>query len=174
MGENMKRILVRFSILVVLVVTGCFLYLDVPVSGAGDCAMTVYSKWMSCDNSYANTAQQYAIREQYCWMNAPSTCPNAQTEIFCAANPSTYTSCCMAASLAACDANITSTYDNRGSSYSSCMGIEGNFGNCIEQVADFCLDAQNRVSVCLSVYDGEDNSEARSTCIANSGINQCV
>ncbi len=170
----MKRLMVRFAALAVITLTGCFLYLDSPAIAAMDCATAVYNKWNTCDNSYSNTAGQYAIRQAYCVQNAPAECP-AAAEPSCAALPSSeYANCCLASSRSACEATISANYENRGSSYFSCMGFEGNFGNCIEQVADFCLEAQGRVSTCNSIYEGLDNSEARSTCIANSGINQCV
>jgi hypothetical protein len=167
-----------------LTVGSLFFYLDRPVSGAFDCATTVYNKWSTCDTAYSNTASQYSNRTSYCVANAPSTCPAISESTcdflaigHCANDPNPqacydldYAACCKSASEAACEATLAANYNNRGNSYFSCMGFEGNFGNCIEEVADFCLDAQNRVSECSSIYPGFENSSARSTCIANSGI----
>ena len=175
----MKRILFRMFVVLFLTLASLFFYLDRPVSGAFDCATSVYNKWTSCDNAYGNTAQQYTVRSSYCEQTAPSACPSA-AQAGCALNPSTYATCCEAASRAACEATITTTYDNRGSSYFSCMGMGntgfggGNFSICVEQVAGFCLEAQGRVTVCNAIYSGEDDADAKSVCLANSGIDQCL
>src|SRR5690606_5492948 len=138
-----RRVLIRFSMLAVLMIAGGVLYLDTNASASGDCAMTVFNKWMACDNSYAGTAQLYAIRTPHCVQTAPSTCPPAAEEFCASLPPWDYAGCCLAASRAACEATISTNYDNRGSSYFSCMGFEGNLGNCVEQM-DICTDAYLR------------------------------
>lgn len=168
------RTLVRFLMLMVLTVTTGLVYMETPVSAARDCATAVFNKWTTCDNAYASTAQQYAIRTPHCVQTAPSACPNQTTETYCSSlDPSQYAGCCLAASRASCENAITATYDGRGSSYGSCMEFGGNYGNCIEEVADFCLDAQGRNSVCAALYEGTEDFDARSTCIANSGVDLC-
>lgn len=174
----MKRLVVRFSLLTVLFAGVVFFYMETSVTCGPDCAMSVFTKWNSCDNSYSETSQQYALRVSYCELNAPSVCPDQSSATLCGdscnGNQQCFDTCCLAASRSACQATLTMNYNNRGSSYFSCMGLGGNFGNCIEQVADFCVEAQNRVSICNAMYEGLENSEARSTCVANSGIDHCV
>lgn len=133
---------------------------------------------MSCDNSYANTVQTYAIKTPFCELNAPSVCPYssvAACESQCGSNQNQpcYDNCCTIASRAACEATVTANYGNRGSSYFSCMGFEGNLGNCVEQM-EICPAAHGRYAECNTMYEGLDNADARNTCITNSGINQCV
>lgn len=128
---------------------------------------------MSCDNSYANTVQTYAIKTPFCEQNAPAVCPYASVAYCQSRPPSEYDACCLSASRSACEATVTANYGNRGSSYFSCMGLEGNLGNCVEQM-EICPAAHGRYAECNTMYEGLDNADARNTCITNSGINQCV
>lgn len=172
--QNMKRLLTRLTTLIVMTLTGWMIYADTPASAAQDCATAVYDKWNTCDNGYSNTAQQYAIRVSYCEQNAPATCPPAAEPGCAALPPSEYATCCLAASRAACEATVSANYDNRGSAYFTCLGIgEGNLGNCIEQI-DICPAAHDRAAMCNLIYEESEDWDARNTCLANSGINQCV
>ncbi len=191
----MKRILVRFSMLAVLVATGSFLYLETPADASAvemACWEQAYNKWMNCDTAYSNTLTQYdlspttcansattactADANTYCLAQATSQCngdPVCENTVFTGCYSGRYNSCYSAANTS-CMANAQTAYNNRGTAYGSCLGIEGNFGNCIEQVDGGCMLAQDRVATCAALYQGIDNYDAYSTCITASGINRCV
>ncbi len=189
----MKRVISRFTILLILAAAGFLIYNESPVKAAS-CWETAYSKWTACDNGYSNTTYQQATVNSYCLNNTASICA-ADADSFCASqananctnnsNPNqcynnNYNSCyssryqsCHTETELQCRSNINDAYNNRNNTYSSCLGFEGNGNNCIEQIADSCQQARDRASSCNSVYNGSEDSDALSICLENSGVSQC-
>lgn len=189
----MKRMLSRIGTLLVLLGTGCFLYASSPVAVLS-CWEQAYNKWMGCDGGYFNTKYQYQDRTGYCTNTAAGACSsstqascNTHATNACSSDPDpvacynyAYNTCystqypaCYDATEYNCLLSITNTYNNRGNAYSSCLGMEGNYGNCVEEVEFSCSEAQSRSAACLSAYADSEDYSAYSTCVANSGINQC-
>lgn len=189
----MKRLLVRFSMLGVLVMTGWFLYLDKPVSGAFDCGMAAYNKWQGCDNAYSSTVYIYNNMGSYCDNNSANVCSVAahsfcqqQATTACQGNPdpacynSTDNACywdryqsCNTQTTVLCHDNVQNAYSNRGNAYGSCMSAGANYSTCIEQLDGECSVARSRAQECAIIYAGEDDWGAKSTCILNSGVHLC-
>lgn len=183
----------RSAMLVVFVLSGCFIYLDTPAEAALDCWQQAYNKWTGCDNAYSNTVYTYNNMNAYCSNNAANICSasansycSQQATTACQGNPdpqcytNSYNGCylsqyqsCHTQTTTQCATNVQNAYNNRGNSYGSCLGIEGNFGNCIEQVDGGCLLAQDRVTACYATYTGSEDGDALQLCILNSGIGQC-
>mgnify|MGYP001478852718 CR=1 FL=1 len=63
-------------------------------------------------------------------------------------------------------------YNSRGSTYGTCIGLEGNGNNCIEQL-EGCDPARDRAAACNGLYSGSEDGDALSVCLNNSGIWQC-
>lgn len=189
----MKRMISRLGTLLVLLTAGCYLYASSPIA-AISCWEQAYNKWMGCDGAYVNTKNLYMDRGYYCANNAATTCSTsantfctAQATNSCSGHPdpqqcynSAYSNCylsqyqsCHTSTEVQCLQNVENAYNGRGNSYFSCLGIEGNYGNCVEEVEFSCVEAQNRAAACYSVYSGIDDGEASATCRANSGIDQC-
>lgn len=189
----MKKLGIRLGILTGLVLALIWGGHERPTIASLDCAMNVYNKWNNCDNAYSTTRNNFQSMGTYCATNTASNCSVtaatyctniANTTCSSSSNPqqcfaTAYNSCylsqyqsCYTGNMIECQNNVTSSYNNRGSSYSSCLGMEGNFGNCVQTV-DFCPNAQSRANECLALYQGLDDYDAYSTCLANSGINQC-
>lgn len=189
----MKKLLMRFSMLFVLVMTGVLGYFDAPAFGAFDCGMAAYNKWSGCDSAYSTTLYTYHTRVNYCDNNASTVC-SAIAHNYCHqqatgacqgnSNPSCYNSSyngcymsqyqsCHTQTNAQCHDNVGNAYNNRGNAYGSCLGIEGNYGNCIEQLDGECTTARGRAQACNDLYPGLENMEARATCILNSGVDRC-
>lgn len=191
----MKKLIVKLASLSVLITAGWVLYVDVPSEAATlSCWEQAYNKWMGCDGAYFNTKNLYQDRSTYCDNTAAQSCVisvgntcNSAANTNCAndADPQVcaqlYYATCYAATYPSCHSSaeysclisVTNSYDNRGNAYSTCLGMEGNYGNCIEQPEFSCTDAQNRALSCASVYSGSDDGSAYWTCRANSGIDLC-
>jgi len=160
----MKRVIIRFTVLMILITTGCFLYASSPAA-VTSCWETTYNKWQGCDNSYASTQTSHFYAQQTCTTLAQNNCQQYQI-----GSPA-YSSCFDTA-LNACILQDQQNYDNRGSSYGTCLGIEGNGNNCIEQL-ESCDPARDRAAACNGVYFGSEDGDALTTCLNNSGFNQC-
>lgn len=160
----MKKVISRLATLSVMITAGFLLYNDLPVKAAS-CWETAYNKWQNCDNNYSATLTTHYYSPQTCAATAQNSCQHHP--------PGTpaYNSCYNAA-YTACIAQDQQNYDNRGSSYGSCLGFEGNGGNCVEQL-ESCDPARDRASACNGLYAGSEDGEALSTCLNNSGIYQC-
>lgn len=194
----MKRIMLKFATLLVLVTAGFLVNDNSPVKAAS-CWETAYNKWMSCDNSYSNTVYQHTYVDNnnnniYCQNNSTSNC-SASAANFCSSQASTtcandpnystcynnsYSSCylpayqsCHTSTYDECATNVETRYNNRGSAYVSCLGAEGNATSCVEQLAGFCQDANDRAASCSNLYSGSEDYDAYNTCRANSGIDRC-
>jgi len=189
----MKRMIARLAILLTLSGTGFFLYSS-PQAAVISCWEKAYNKWTTCDGAYSNTKNTYSDRSNYCSDNASNTCSSSssafcttQANNACSNDPNPqqcfnnqYNSCylsqyqsCHTQTTADCLTNVQNAYDNRNNSYSTCLGIEGNYGNCVEELAFSCVDAQNRASDCYTVFGESDDGGAQSTCRTNSGVDNC-
>ena len=189
----MKRIIWKFVTLLILIMTG-FLFQDNSPVKAASCWEMAYNKWMSCDNAYSNNINQHADINNYCANNSASNCSatagnycSGQASTTCASDPNysmcynnSYSSCylpayqsCHTETELECRDNVDTAYNNRGSAYASCLGFEGNANNCVEQIAGFCQEANNRAAICSNLYSGSEDYDAYYTCRANSGIDQC-
>ena len=191
----MKRLLVKLLSFSILVATGWFTYYGMPSQAATlSCWEQAYNKWMGCDGAYLNTRYLYLDGNNYCTNNAATTC-SATANTFCTTQASTsctndpnpqqcqntaYNNCypsqyqsCHTTTTIECLDNLLQAYNNRGNAYQTCLGFEGNYGNCIEEVEFSCVEAQSRASACNSVYADADDGSAQATCRANSGIDQC-
>lgn len=143
-----------------LIAAGGFLYLT-PSSEASvlSCWEQAYNKWMGCDGAYVNTKSTYADGDNYCENNAANTCSATantyctnQANSSCTGNPNpqqcfnnAYNSCylpqyqnCHTSTKVQCLQNLQTAYNNRGNSYQSCLGFEGNYGNCVEELEFKC------------------------------------
>ncbi|MCW5962159.1 MAG: hypothetical protein KIS76_18510 [Pyrinomonadaceae bacterium] len=188
----MRKIIFKFAALFVLAGGGYLIHGGVSTEAAFACWETAYNRWMACDNGYSNTLNQYANQSNYCSTNSANNCSaiansycSQQANTSCSGNPdpacynNAYNSCympyyqsCYTNDYNTCINNVNSAYSNRGNAYGSCLGFEGNGGNCIEEM-DECEIARDRVSACNSLYVGIENSDALNTCLNNSGISQC-
>ena len=161
----MKRVILRLVTLLIMVTAGVVFYYDTPVQAAA-CWEQVYARWQSCDNNYASTQTAHYYAPQTCANTAQNSCQQYQpgTPAYDACYDPIYNSC---------RTQDNQNYNNRGSSYGSCIGIEGNASNCIEQLADGCDRARDRASACYYLYPNSDDADAYSTCLNDSGIGQC-
>lgn len=189
----MKRLLMRFAVLAVITVTGCFLYMDKPTEAASSCWQQAYNKWTGCDNAYSNTVYTFNNINGHCLNNASTVCSASahsfcqqQANTACQGNPdpqcynNSYNGCymsqyqsCHTQTIIQCQTNVENAYNNRGNAYGSCLGFEGNYGNCIEQLDGECSLARDRALACANTFSGEDDWDAKNTCILNSGIHLC-
>lgn len=165
----MKRVILRLATLLVMVAAGVVFYYDSPVQAAA-CWEQVYARWQTCDNNYSNTFTAHYFAPQTCASTAQNSCQQHPQ------GSSAYNSC-YATYNSSCITQDQQNYNNRGSAYGSCIGIEGNIGNCVEQLQFTCDDARFRAATCDNLYgygNGENaDGEAYSACINNSGIGQC-
>lgn len=190
----MKRIVVRLSILAVLLSTGGFMYIDEAVDAYElACWERAYNRWTACDNAYSNVVYTFNNMNSYCYSNSSTICAasahsycSQQASTVCQGNPdpqcynNSYNGCYMAQyqschtqTTIQCQDNVMNAYNNRAMTYASCLGIEGRFGNCLEQVDGGCLLAQDRVAACYATYDRPEDSSVLQECITASGIGQC-
>lgn len=190
----MKRIVLKLATLAVLIGSGTFLISSEPAAAAlTSCWESAYNKWNACDGAYSNTVTTYhdssycttrsasecsEIANSYCSSQAATTCSGNSNYQSCYNNA--YTSChgaaygnCFNTHNSACLSDNESSYNNRSNNYASCLGVEGNLGNCIEQMQNGCDAAQSRVYVCAAVYADSEDADAYWTCRSNSGIDQC-
>lgn len=191
----MKRIIRKLTILVFLVTAGFLIADRNPTSYAmTSCWEIAFDRWNTCDNAYSNTVSNHTMINNYCDTNTASNCSatahsycDAQANSACSSSPTpqtcynqSYNNCymsqyqsCHTTTQQQCYDNVNNAYDNRGNAYASCMGFEGNGGNCIEQM-DQCDIARQRRDQCnLSYNQDPDYYDGYYTCLANSGIWQC-
>jgi hypothetical protein len=174
----------------ILTITSYFINADFSAAAPAPvmaCWEQAFNKWSTCDGAYSNTRYLQATSSTYCASNSAATCSvtsssycSSQASTTCANNPNpstcynnAYNNCytpqyqtCHTQTQADCVDNINTAYDNRGSDYGSCMGIEGNLGNCIEQMEDVCTDAINRAYSCATIYGDPEDADAYSACRA--------
>jgi hypothetical protein len=184
----MKRLVLRFAALAVLVLSGALLFsnqLPSRASSRTSCWEDAYNKWNECDGAYSNTVGTYDIQGSYCtWENtttcssADNTTCNATATAACTNSPNpsacfdaAHDSCCSSHNYNNCITTVNDNYSNRNNAYTSCLGMEGNLGNCIEQMQNGCDSAASRVSICATIY--AEDYEAYTICRANTGIDQC-
>jgi hypothetical protein len=159
----MRRIASRFFVLVVLAVALIWVGNDAIPVHASSCWSTAVSTWMGCDNAYSGTQNDHFYAPTTCAASAASACPNDVP--------------CYTAHYNACIAADQTNYNNRGDAYSSCIGVEGNAGYCIENIEDIhCELAFNRVQWCASIYcpNGTVCEPGWLECLAASGAWMCI
>lgn len=191
----MKRTVLKLGSLSVLAAATWFFYLGSPAEAAVlSCWEQAYNKWMSCDGAYLNTKYLYIGGASYCTNSATTICSSTantfcttQATSACANDPnpqqcfnSTYNNCylqqyqdCHLPTALECLQVLQTNYNNRAEAYQRCLGIEGNYNNCVEELEFSCIDAQNRASACNTVYSESDDGDVQALCRATSGIDQC-
>lgn len=189
----MKRIVFKFFVLSVLVTGSMFIFETQQSAAANSCWESAYNKWNQCDGAYGATSSNYATRHDQCDNSAQISCAQS-TQSTCSAHANTvcgsnsgsqcwgtaYNSCyqstfqtCYTGTYNSCSNERVDSYAARYNNYSSCLGFEGDLGNCIEQMEDGCTAAQNRLYVCGAMYSGPDDGDAYQICRTASGINRC-
>lgn len=159
----MIRIVSRLSVLLVLAVALMWVGNDAVPVHASSCWTTAVNTWMGCDNAYSGTQNNHFYAATTCAAAASAACPNDPT--------------CYANTYNACIAADNTAYSNRGSAYSSCIGVEGNASYCIESIEDIhCELAFNRVQWCAIDYcpDGINCEPAYLECVMASGASMCT
>ncbi len=162
----MKKSIVKLGTLSVLLTAVFLMGNNSTVEASLDCWQIAYNTWQSCDSAYSDT--------RYAHIYAPDTCAVSSQNSCQQHAPGTpdYNACYIPA-YNACIAADQTRFDDRGSTYSTCTGSEGNAGNCIEKPQGFCDDARSRAATCSSLYYKTEDSDAYTTCYNNSGIGQC-
>ena len=204
----MKRILLKFLTLAILLTAGILFQTSTTVEAAANlsCWEKAFNQFMTCDNAYYNTRNNFgtansrinycngqpshqcsAIANSYCTSQANSSCAQyidnasgTNNSNYQACYNQSYSSCymsryqfCAQQDFLKCMSDAEKSYDARGSDFAHCLsGPEGNASICVEQM-EHCPNAQQRASECYSQYGSSEDSEARNTCLNNSGIWQC-
>lgn len=157
----MKRIMLKFATLFVLVAAGFLIQDNTPVK-ATSCWEAAYSKWQGCENGYSTIKYNHIYADSNCVTQATNECASDP-------NPSA----CYSTQYSACIAAEQSTYDNRGFTYADCMGSENTGATCVEQLEGTCSLARDRAATCSSLYNNSDDFDAYFTCYSESGISAC-
>jgi hypothetical protein len=122
------------------------------------CWEQVFARWNTCDAAYSVTMYNKLNETAMCQSIAAGVNPNTQSPEYINAYN-------------ACITNVDNAFDGRANTYGSCLSPEGQGSNCIEEIADKCLDARDRWDACSSIY--ANDGDAAYACQVASGYDMC-